>query len=222
MLNWPLVSHVIISPLRIPYLRLNIVLIITLTVAMLGLMYGWSDVTICKKERFFRPIYKSESKFLSERINAAKAKVSPQDMPAKMVWSFFDFWGKALAKWGYHAWQYHRTLLENPPTEIHKREPRDWPNPREGFEDSFLIEDASVSNLWPFGVDSNFILRSYVWLTDIFTDENHIRYFNIQRFARPAWRLNMIMALPYINQSDNAFYCPYCLLLHATSLWDQI
>ena len=98
MLNWPLVSHVIISPLRIPYLRLNIVLIITLTVAMLGLMYGWSDVTICKKERFFRPIYKSESKFLSERINAAKAKVSPQDMPAKMVWSFFGLLGQSSCK----------------------------------------------------------------------------------------------------------------------------
>ena len=144
--------------------------------------YVWnrSDVTICKKERFFRPIYKSESKFLSERINAAKAKVSPQDMPAKMVWSFFDFWGKALAKWGYHAWQYHRTLLENPPTEIHKREPRDWPNPREGFEDSFLIEDASVSNLWPFGVESNILYCALMCLVNRHLHRrNHIRYFNI-------------------------------------------
>ena len=61
-------------------------MIITLTVAMLDLMYGIEAMLrYVKKKDFFHPIYKSESKFLSERINAAKAKVSPQDMPAKMV-----------------------------------------------------------------------------------------------------------------------------------------
>ena len=59
------------------------ILIITLTVAMLWILVE-NDV-LRYVLRFFRPIYKSESKFLSERINAAKAKVSPQDMPAKMV-----------------------------------------------------------------------------------------------------------------------------------------
>ena len=74
-------SHVII------FLNSNLrFLIITLTVAMLE--FQWNRIAMLryvKKKDFFHPIYKSESKFLSERINAAKAKVSPQDMPAKMV-----------------------------------------------------------------------------------------------------------------------------------------
>ena len=73
------------------------ILIITLTVAMLWILVESDVLRYVKKKDFFRPIYKSESN-LVRGLTPRKRKSLLKTCRPRWFEAFLDFWGKALAK----------------------------------------------------------------------------------------------------------------------------